>query len=147
MILAPGTFKVSEHRKPITAATERAVLKRYRRDHRPALCDRPFDTEANDFIPPQNDPDFIFLVEIAEHDRRTFGRTPGAAKTVTTRGSDVGERKRSRDIRTSEAVHRAAVASRSGDYKGAAAILASAPKKPKTKKAWPSRPMQSRGFR
>lgn len=140
-VLAPGTFRVSDYRKPITASAERAVRKRYELDHRPALTDRPYDTEAGDFIPPQNDPAHIFLIEAPEHDERTFGRKPGAAKTVTTRGSDVGERARSRSIRTAEAVHQAAIASKSGDYRGAAQILAGAPKRIK-----PKRKMQSRGF-
>lgn len=143
MILQPGSFTVSDYRKPITAATERAVRKRYELDHRPALTDRPYDTAAGDFIPPQNDPAFIELIGAKEHDQRTFGRKPDAAKTVTTRGSDTGERARTKDIRTSEAIHAAALASKAGDYRGAAQILATAPKPSRLK---PRKKIQSRGF-
>lgn len=143
MILEPGSFRVSDYRRPITAAAERAVRKRYELDHRPALTDRPYDTEAGDFIPPQNDPEHIDLIEARDHDERTFGRKADAAKTTTTRGSDVGERARTRDIRTSEAIHRAALASRDGDYRGAAQILANAPKQSRLK---PKRKIESRGF-
>ena len=104
-ILAPGTFRVRDYRKPIPAAVEKTVRKRYELDHDPALTNRPYDTKAGDFIPPQHDPDFIFLREAASHDEKTFGRKAGAAKTVTTRGSDVGERARTKDIRESQTEH------------------------------------------
>lgn len=105
-ILAPGTFKTSDYRKPIPAAVERAVRKRYQLDHDPALTNRAYDTEAGDFIPPQNDPSKIFLKEKPAHDEKTFGRKAGAAKTVTTRNSDVGERARTRKILRTEQRHR-----------------------------------------
>lgn len=149
MILPPGSFKVSDYRKSIPNKVKLAVIARdYDFDHRPPLCERPYDTEAGDFIPPQNDPNFIFATPRAEHDQLTFGRKPGAAKTVTTRGSDVGERARTRDIQASEAIHKARLASKAGNYEVAAMILASArPKKPKRK--IPSRPFpnQRRSFR
>lgn len=145
-ILPAGSFKVSDKRKPIPASVASVVRKRYELDHRPALTDRPYDTEAGDFIPPQNDPAFIELIEDKAHDQRTFGRKADAAKTVTTRGSDVGERARTKDIRTSEAIHAAAMASKAGDYRAAAQILASAPKQSrlKPKRKIPGRPLQSR---
>lgn len=150
-ILPAGTFRVSDYRKPVPESVKRDVVARdYDFDHRPPLCDRPYDTEARDFIPPQNDPAHIFATPKAKHKQLTFGRKEGAAVTVTTRGSDVGERARTRDIKTSEAIHQAALASKAGDYKRSAELLASAPKKsrlrPKTK--IPSRPFPKlrRGF-
>jgi hypothetical protein len=142
-ILARGTFKVIDKRKSITAAVEREVRKRYQLDHRPALTDRPYDTEAGDFIPPQNDPAFIFLIEKPEHDQRTFGRKAGAEKTVTTRGSDVGERARSRNIRDSERLHQARLANKSGDHRRAAELRSSVEKKSRLK---PKAKIQSRPF-
>jgi len=124
VILKPGTFRVSDYRRPIPAAVERAVRKRYQLDHRPPLAERPYDTDAGDFIPPQHDPQCIFLVERDEHARRTFGRAIGAAKTVTTRGSDIGEVKRARRIRDSERLHKARMAEKSGDLVAAERLLA-----------------------
>lgn len=92
------------------------------------------DTEAGDFIPPQHDPAFIFLIEEAEHDQRTFGRKPGAAKTVTTRGSDVGERARTRRIVRREGAHKKRMAAKE-------------PGQPRDcKSRWPKRKLQSRGW-
>jgi hypothetical protein len=93
-------------------------------DHRPPLCDRPYDTVAGDFIPPQNDPNHIDAIPKPDHDKRTFGREPGALKTVTTRGSDMGERARTSDIRAADAVHRARIAAKSGRPDLADEILA-----------------------
>jgi hypothetical protein len=56
---------------------------------------------------------------------------------------DVPEMARDRDIKTSEAIHKARLASKAGDYKGAAQILASAPKKGRLK---PKQKIASRGF-
>jgi hypothetical protein len=147
-ILQPGTFRVSDYRKSIPNKVKLQVIARdHDFDHRPPLCDRPFDTELNDFVPPQNDPDHLFAILRADHDQHTFGRKPGAEKTVTTRGSDVGERARTRAIQASEAVHQAQLASKVGDYKGAAVILASARQK-RQKRKIPSRPFanQKRQF-
>lgn len=149
-ILAPGTFKVSDYRKSMPTRTKLAAVARdHEYDHDPALANRPYDTEAGDFIPPQNDPDFIVIRRRADHDEKTFGRKAGAAKTVSTRGSDVGEAARSKDIRTTEAVHRAKQASKAGRYQEAAEILAGAPRQSRLSKPpskWPKRKLQSRGF-
>jgi len=160
-ILQPGEFRVSDYRKDMpwhvkAIAAVRwvtqekrtnvldiqlyALLRTLQFDHRPSLNSRPYDTEAGDFIPPQNDPDHIFAVSKEEHLQRTTGRVPGAEKTSTTRGSDVGEASRTRKIKNNDALHRAAMASKQGNYSGAAEILANAkPKKPKKK-------IPSRGF-
>lgn len=57
-------------------------------DHRPALEARPLNRSKTDFIPPQHDPDAIEAIHPDCHQWRTTGRKPGAAKTVTTLGSD-----------------------------------------------------------
>lgn len=175
MILDPGTFKTSDYRKAIpdwvkvaaairlfaskhllgvdgvlrvTADSEILIefpVRDLQYDHRPPLNSRPYDTRAGDFIPPQNDPQHIFAVDKADHDERTFGRKAGAEKTVTTRGSDVGEAARAKKIQANDAVHRARLASKAGNYVGAAMILASAkPRKQKFKRKWPSRPFANK---
>jgi hypothetical protein len=115
MILPAGSFKTSDYRKAIPAAVEREVRRRYELDHDPALANRAYDTEAGDFIPPQHDASKIFLKEKALHDEKTFGRKAGAAKTVTTRNSDVGEAAHTRDIRDTELLHQAAMIEKAGD--------------------------------
>jgi hypothetical protein len=170
VILEAGTFRVSDYRKPIPARVKIQALLNWiclrvdppnpqggpvhilapvvpswnaddlEFDHRPALVQRPYDTEASDFIPPQHDPKHIEPVLNVNHDERTFGRKAGASKTVTTRGSDVGEAARTRDIRASDAVHRAAMASKAGHFEAAAAILSSVKKPRRPKKKIPSRP-------
>jgi hypothetical protein len=113
-ILAPGTFKTSDYRKAIPAAVEREVRKRYELDHDPALTNRAYDTDAGDFIPPQHDASKIFLREKPAHDEKTLGRKAGAAKTVTTRSSDVGERARTRKIRRTQSEHQTKMLSKRG---------------------------------
>jgi len=159
-ILQPGEFRTSDYRKAIpdwvkVAAAMKFAIDVYRMsnafikpcaemarslqyDHRPPLNARPYDSKASDFIPPQNDPEFIFAVEKAHHDEKTFGRKAGAEKTVTTRGSDVGEAARIRKISAASAVHRARMASKAGNYKAATLILAGA-RPPKPKRKWPTR--------
>lgn len=143
-ILRAGEFRVSAFRKDIPESTKKAVRKRYRYDHRPALQDRDYDTEAGDFIPPQHDPACIDLIEDGQHDFRTFGRAPGAEQTVTTRGSDSHNRKHRRNVRDSEAIHRAKLAAKEGDDAAEAEHLASVSKKSRLR-AKPR--IQSAGFR
>lgn len=57
-------------------------------DHRPAIEQREVNAEWTDYIPPQLDPDFIDGLHVPCHLKRTVGRTPGAEKTVTIKGSD-----------------------------------------------------------
>lgn len=111
-------------------------------DHSPALTNRQYDTDAGDFIPPQHDPKYIVPLLKENHLYKTVGRKPGAEKTVTTRGSDVGERSRVQDIRASNAVHLARIAAKSGNQVEVDSILASARFKKKhlrTKRKIPQR--------
>lgn len=148
MILEPGTFNVATYRKAIPSAVKIQSLLNWvakrgaaafvspegepcsaadiQFDHDPALTNRPYDTIAADFIPPQNDPNHIFPVRKHIHLEKTTGRKADASVTVTTRGSDVGERSRTQDIRARDAVHRARLAVKAGRQDEADAILAGA---------------------
>jgi hypothetical protein len=141
-ILRAGTFKVSDFRKPIPNRVKLEVIAReFDFDHDPALVNRDYDTEAGDFIPPQNDPKKITARRKAEHAKKNYGREPGAEKTVTTRGSDVGEAARMKDILASDAIHQARLASKAGDYTKAAELLATGrARKKRPKRKIPSRP-------
>ena len=114
-------------------------------DHRPPLEVRPYDTEVGDFIPPQNDPQHIEAITAEEHDFRTFGRKPGAERTVTTRGSDAGEAARVRNIKDSEQRHEAIMKAKTAlaatDTTAVIEALA-----PIAKKQWPKQKIASRPF-
>jgi hypothetical protein len=119
--LPAGSFRVSDYRKPIPRRVELAVLIRQeckdpagvpfkqddaiQFDHRPPLESRPYDTEAGDFIPPQHDSAHIDAQRKGKHLEKTTGRKEGAERTVTTRGSDAGNRKLDRKVRHAQAVH------------------------------------------
>ena len=149
MILQPGEFNVSDYRKPIPNRVKLKVAAReHEFDHRPPLCDRPYDTEAQDFIPPQHDPEHIEMIRADVHLERTTGRKAGAGKTATTIGSDIQERARSRRLQARQAVDDAIAAQKAGaDQNTVDAILSTAKRRRKPKKAWPSRPFpKGRGF-
>lgn len=168
-ILAAGTFRVSDYRKAIPVlvkiicairahdAEDRAIwpperealreaqaqwVRSLRFDHRPPLEDRPYDTVRGDFIPPQNDPDFIEAINDRAHDERTFGRKADAEKIVTTRGSDVGEAARTRKIRDSETIHQAKLLRRV-DPAAARRLLGTVRQKTRLR---PKRKIANRGF-
>ncbi|WP_454629660.1 hypothetical protein [Bradyrhizobium cenepequi] len=98
-------------------------------DHRPPLEARKFDTKAWDTIPPANDPAHIEAITDAQHDRRTNG--PGGTRRITTRGSDTGERARTRKIQRSHVEHQTA-------------MKAKAKGQPRPKSAKPKRPIRGR---
>lgn len=93
-------------------------------DHRPALEARKFDTAAWDTVPAANDPAHIEAITVEQHDRRTNG--PGGTKRITTRGSDSGERARTRNIRRTFDDHQGAMAAKA---KGKPRPKASKPKR------------------
>lgn len=134
-ILPAGTFRVSDYRKPIPERVKRAAIAWTARniavqtgdvekdlqdfareieggsiqfDHRPALENRPYDTEARDFIPPQHDPSKIDAIPADRHK----GRTSGAVGQPY-RG-DVPMRARSRNIANAEEDRREARAAKVG---------------------------------
>ncbi len=63
-------------------------MRRVEFDHRPAIIMRAVNVEGTDYHPPQNDPAHIEALHRGCHLKRTVGRLPDAAKTVTTKGSD-----------------------------------------------------------
>lgn len=120
-ILKAGTFKVSDFRKGIPAMTKVAcVLNQNGRcscglklgpndtqfDHKPALTYRDYDTEAGDFIPPQNDAAYIVAKHPGCHKVASIG--PGGERRIHTRGSDRSEPGRLDKIRTKHEGHVAA---------------------------------------
>lgn len=158
MILEPGSFRVKDYRRAIpwkikaqailiAAQSEMPWIHKINDvnelefDHRPRLEERRYDTVKGDFEPPQHDPDGIEPLPKALHAERTFGRKVGAEKTVTTRGSDLGEAARIRQIKDTEAISAARLASKRGDYEGAAKLLSGvkSKKRLKPKRKWPTR--------
>jgi hypothetical protein len=134
-ILAPGTFRVSDYRKPIPERVKRAAVawkaraialdggdiegrlsafgfaveaSRVQYDHRPALENRPYDTEADDFIPPQHDPQRIDVIPPEEHKARTSGATGQPYR------GDVPMRARSRSLANKTEVERQRAAEKAG---------------------------------
>lgn len=73
-------------------------------DHRPALVLREWDEKAGDYVPPQLDPNYIEVIHVDCHQFRTTGKR--GEKTVTTRGSDVGEAARIDSISAKQAEFR-----------------------------------------
>ena len=68
---------------------------KYQLDHDPALILRKFRNDARlkpaaRYTPNANDPVHLIYRDTADHLQKTTGRKPGAAKTITTKGSDIG---------------------------------------------------------
>lgn len=63
-------------------------------DHDPALILRPYNPRIKDiaarYAPHAHDPVALVYREKADHQQKTTGRKPGAERTITTKGSDVG---------------------------------------------------------
>lgn len=63
-------------------------------DHDPALVLRPYNPRIKDvaarYTPHAHDPAALVYREKQDHQQKTTGRKPGAERTVTTKGSDVG---------------------------------------------------------
>jgi len=59
-------------------------------DHDPALILRLFNKETGKYTPDACDPDHLIWREKALHQEKTTGRRPGASRTITTKGSDIG---------------------------------------------------------
>jgi hypothetical protein len=59
-------------------------------DHDPALILREFNARTGKYTPDANDPAHLVYREKADHQQKTTGRKPGAERTVTTKGSDIG---------------------------------------------------------
>ncbi len=63
-------------------------------DHDPALILREFDEATGKYTPDANDPEYLIYREKDDHLQKTTGRAPGAARTVSNKGSDMGLRKK-----------------------------------------------------
>lgn len=59
-------------------------------DHDPALILRKFSERTGRYTPDANDPDYLIYRSKEDHLKKTTGRNPGALKTITTKGSDIG---------------------------------------------------------
>lgn len=63
-------------------------------DHDPALILRPYNPRIKDvakrYTPHAHDPAALIYREKADHQQKTTGRRPGASRTITTKGSDIG---------------------------------------------------------
>lgn len=63
-------------------------------DHDPALVLRPYNPRIKDvasrYTPHAHDPAALIYREKADHQQKTTGRKPGALRTITTKGSDIG---------------------------------------------------------
>jgi len=176
-ILPAGTFKVGPKRRAIPASVKLAVLARkfyemigctetmpllkwtgeieaaaqngkLRFDHRPPLLDRDYDTEAEDFIPAQNDPLHIDLLLDIEHDVRTFG-----AYGEPQRG-DLTNRARIKEISNKHEDFKERQAAKAGQKHERRVLPTRKKSPPKRKianrgfqKGGPKRKLQSRGFR
>lgn len=67
-------------------------------DHRPALINREVNAEGTDYIPPQLDPEYLHAIHKTPcHKVRTAG--PGGEKRITTAGSDIHTRDKTRRLR------------------------------------------------
>jgi hypothetical protein len=99
-------------------------------DHDPALIlriynDNPLITDiAARYIPYAHDHKFLIYREKSDHQQKTTGRKPGAERTITTKGSDVGLAAKFRRLEAKPSKKRAVRA-----------------------RKWPKRKLQSRGFR
>ena len=69
--------------------------KLYQLDHDPALILRKYRNDArmkppDRYTPNANNPAHLVYRDTADHLQKTTGRKPGAERTVTTKGSDIG---------------------------------------------------------
>lgn len=174
-ILVAGTFKTSKYRKAIPLRVMLAVIVRavketwekddltkawldemiaaclageIRFDHRPALAERDYDTDARDFIPPQHAPDKIDAILAENHNVRTFG-----AYGEPQRG-DLTNRARVKEIANNHEDFKERQAAKAGLTHERRTVPKRKKSPPKRKianrgfpKGGPKRKIQSRGFR
>lgn len=98
-------------------------------DHSPALVRRDYDEATGEFTPAACDPRHLVFMRRGDHKVKTFG--PGGERRITTAGSDVAARGKTRDlIEKEEAFQARCLARKAGD--------------PKPKSKWASRPFKKR---
>jgi hypothetical protein len=77
-------------------------------DHRPAIINREVNAEGTDYIPPQLDPEYLEAIhKVPCHKERTAG--PGGEKRITTAGSDIHTRDKTRRLQDKRLEREAAV--------------------------------------
>lgn len=67
-------------------------------DHDPALVLRKRNKRTGRYSPDANDPDYLVYRVVDEHLHKSTGRRPGAARTVTSKGSDLWLAKKFRKL-------------------------------------------------
>lgn len=101
-------------------------------DHDPALILRPYNPRIKDvaarYTPHAHDPAALVYRLKEDHQQKTTGRKPGALRTVTTKGSDIGIKTKFARLESKKAKRKVPIRSR-GFEKG-------------QKKAWPKRSMR-----
>lgn len=90
-LAAVSTLEIGGKNQGLVLAATLAALgfERPQLDHDPALILRKFNPRTGLYTPRANDPNFLVYREKDDHLHKTTGRKPGAAKTVTTKGSDI----------------------------------------------------------
>ena len=85
-------------------------------DHDPALILRPYNARIKDvaarYTPHAHDPAALVYRAKADHQQKTTGRKPGAERTVTVKGSDVGLAAKFRRLERSKPKRKAKIVSR-----------------------------------
>lgn len=131
----PLSSAIEAYRVALAKALNLPLDTKFELDHDPALCLREYDAETGDFIPHQNDPNFIVVLTEEDHFTKTFGN--GA----TTAGSDIQKRAHGRRIRADEADHAQAMNAKAGlcepPQRKPSRLKARGFEKPKTKFKWP----------
>lgn len=80
--------------KRVLIGLERLGLTGAQLDHDPALCLRRYNPNIKNvaarYTPNANDPNALIYRRVDTHLEKTTGRKPGASRTVSNKGSDVG---------------------------------------------------------
>jgi hypothetical protein len=85
-------------------------------DHDPALVLRPYNPRIKDvaarYTPHAHDPAHLVYLAKPDHQQKTTGRKPGAERTVTTKGSDIGIAAKFRRLERGKPKRKSKIASR-----------------------------------
>ncbi|ABS14276.1 hypothetical protein Oant_1560 [Brucella anthropi ATCC 49188] len=96
-------------------------------DHSPPLALREVDPATGDTIPPQNDPNHIYMLTLDEHREKTFGR--GGTKRATVADGDVHKIAKAKRLNEEQQTFRRRLLERDES------------EQPKRTSKWPKRPM------
>jgi hypothetical protein len=85
-------------------------------DHDPALILRHYNPHekyvAARYTPHAHNPDFLIYRSKPDHQQKTTGRKPGAARTITVKGSDIGLAAKFRRLERTKPIRKAKIPSR-----------------------------------